>query len=453
MNREELLFALRAALTSRDTRTFQTIIRQNHPADVVALVEEAFPGELVNFLRQVPAEDRAELFGYLPDATQDEIVAALNRKELAELFDHMSHDERADVFNRLEPEQQASLLPALAQVEREDLRRLSAYEEDTAGAVMTSEYATVSPDITAAEAINWLRRAAPDSETIYQAFVIDGERRLVGTVSLRELILAPAEVRVRDIMREDVIHARVEDDKEDVAAKIARYDLIALPVINGSDKLVGIVTYDDAMDVAEEEATEDFHKGGGSLALGDLSIRDASAWNLYRRRIFWLVVLVFGNLFSGAGIAYFEELIAAYIALVFFLPLLIDSGGNAGSQSATLMVRSLATGDVRMRDWGQMLGREFGVALLLGLTMAVAVSGIGIFRGGPDIALVVSLSMVAIVVIGSLIGMSLPFILSRFKFDPATASAPLVTSIADASGVVIYLSIALLILGMPDFAG
>lgn len=421
MNREELLFALRAALTSRDAGAFQAILRQNHPADVVALLQEGFPGELMGFLRQVPPEARAELFGYLPDAAQDEVVQGLNRKELAELFNHLSPDERADVFNRLAPDQQAALLPALAQVEREDLRRLSAYEEETAGAIMTSEYATVSPDITVGEAIEWLRRAAPDSETIYQAFVIDAERRLLGTVSLRELIIAAAGTRVRDIMREDVIYARVHDDREDVAAKIARYDLIALPVINGGDKLVGIVTYDDAMDVAEEEATEDFHKGGGSLALGDLSVRNATTWNLYRRRIFWLVVLVFGNLFSGAGIAYFEELIAAYIALVFFLPLLIDSGGNAGSQSATLMVRSLATGDVRMRDWGRMLGREFGVALLLGLTMAVAVSGIGIFRGGPDIALVVSMSMVIIVIVGSVIGMSLPFVLSRFRFDPATA--------------------------------
>jgi magnesium transporter len=452
MNREELLFALRAALTSRDLGTFQRILRHNHPADVVAALEEFYPQELKDFLRQLPAEERAELFGYLPAASQDAVVRALNRKELAELFDHMSPDERADAFNRLPEMQQDALLPALAQAEREDLRRLSAYQEDTAGAVMTSEYATVNPELTAPQAIESLRRAAPDTETIYQAFVIDLERRLLGTVSLRELILAPADARVRDIMREDVIFARVEDPREEAAAKIAKYDLIALPVLNGGDRLVGIVTYDDAMDVAEAEATEDFHKGGGSLALGALSVRDASTLNLYRRRIFWLVVLVFGNLFSGAGIAYFEDLIAAYIALVFFLPLLIDSGGNAGSQSATLMVRSLATGDVQLRDWGRMLGREFGVALLLGLTMALAVSGIGIFRGGPDIALVVSISMVAIVIVGSLIGMSLPFFLSRFRLDPATASAPLVTSIADASGVVIYLSIALLILGMPEFA-
>jgi magnesium transporter len=451
MNREELLFALRAARTSRDPGTFQSIIRHNHPADVVELLEEAFPGDLRDFLLQASPESRAVLFGYLPDPTQDEIIKSLDRRQLAELFNHLSPDDRADAYNRLPQAEQQALLPALAQAEREDLRRLSAYEENTAGAVMTSEYATLHPDLSVTAAIESLRRAAPDAETIYTAFVIDEERRVLGRVTLRDLILAEPASLVREIMR-DVPFVRVDAPRAEAAAKIGKYDLIALPVINGGDKLVGIVTHDDAVDIAEEEATEDFHKGGGSLALKSLSIRDASTWNLYQRRIFWLVVLVFGNLFSGAGIAYFEELIAAYIALVFFLPLLIDSGGNAGSQSATLMVRSLATGDVRMRDWGHMLGREFGVALLLGASMAVAVSGIGLLRGGPDIALVVSMSMVIIVLIGSLIGMSLPFVLSRFGFDPATASAPLVTSIADATGVMVYLSIALLILGMPTLA-
>lgn len=450
MNREELLFALRAAITSRDSGTFQSIIKHNHPADIVSLLEEFYPNHVRDFLTQIPAENRAEVFGYLPDYRQDEIVQILNRRELVDLFNHMSADERADLYNRLSDEQQESLLPALAQVEREDIRKLSAYAENTVGAIMTSEYATVSPELTAREAIEALRREAPDKETIYQAYVIDESRKLIGAVSLRDLIVAPANATVKSIMKTDVIFARADEPREDAANKISKYDLIALPVINGGDKLVGIVTYDDAMDVVEEEATEDFHKGGGSLALRELSIRDASTWTLYRKRVFWLVVLVFGNLFSGAGIAHFEDVIAAYIALVFFLPLLVDSGGNAGSQSATLMVRSLATGDVQMSDWGKMLGREFFVAMLLGLTMAVAVSGIGIFRGGTEIAMVVSLSMVLIVIAGSVIGMSLPFLLSRFKLDPATASAPLITSIADAVGVIIYLSIALAILGMPD---
>lgn len=185
---------------------------------------------------------------------------------------------------------------------------------------------------------------------------------------------------------------------------------------------------------------------GGKL---NVSLKDASVWLLYRMRVFWLVVLVFGNIFSGAGIAHFEELIESMVTLVFFLPLLVDSGGNAGSQSATLMVRALATGDVRGRDWFSMLGKEISVALLLGLSMALAVSVIGVYRGGIDIALVVSLTMVIIVIVGSVIGMSLPFLFTKFKLDPASASAPLITSICDATGVLIYFNIASMILEMP----
>ena len=215
----------------------------------------------------------------------------------------------------------------------------------------------------------------------------------------------------------------------------------ALPVLDSDGVLLGIVTVDDLLDVAEAEATEDFHKVAsvGPLAT---SLRDAGLGLLYRRRIGRLLILVLVNVFSGAGIAYFEDVIAATVALVFFLPLLIDRSGNAGSQSATLVVRAMATGDVHARDWLLLLRRDPGVALLMGLTMAAAVSFMGIYRGGPEVAVVVSLTMIAVVISGSLVGISLPFILHRFGFDPATASAPLVTSIADISGVVIYFSLA-----------
>jgi magnesium transporter len=271
--------------------------------------------------------------------------------------------------------------------------------------------------------------------------VLDESRRLIGSVRLRDLILAPGFRRVADLMEQDTHAVDIGEDQEDVVHQLARYDLIALPVVDDAGRLVGIVTHDDAMDALEEEATEDFHKIG---TVGKLtqSVREASIGLLYRKRVFWLGLLVFGNLFSGAGIAYFEETIALHVALVFFLPLLIGSSGNAGAQSATLMVRALATGDVVLKDWGKLLSRELLVALALGLTMAFTVSLIGLARGGQAIALVVALTMLLVVVAGSLIGMSLPFILNKFRLDPATASAPLVTTIADAVGVVIYFSIA-----------
>ena len=271
--------------------------------------------------------------------------------------------------------------------------------------------------------------------------MIDDARKLLGVVSLRVLVLASPEQLINDIMVSGPVYCRVNDDQEDVAKVVARYDLIALPIIDAQDALVGIVTHDDAMDVASAEATDDFHKSGGvSTVVGRL--KDASITILYRKRVFWLVFLVFGNLLSGFSIANFEDVIAANLVLVFFLPLLVDSGGNAGSQSATLMVRALATGDVVMRDWFSLLGREAIVALMLGATMAVAISIIGYVRGDAIVSLVLALSMMSVVMIGCIIGMSLPFILNKMGLDPATASAPLITSVCDASGVLIYLFIA-----------
>ncbi|MHA7833002.1 MAG: magnesium transporter [Algiphilus sp.] len=448
MEREDVLFSLRAALNGDDS-IVPTLVRQTHPADMAAMLAEFEPIQVRRLIAQVAATERAEIFGYLPPEFQLEVVQLMTRPELVALFVEMSSDERADLYNELPQDAQETLLPALAQVEREDIRKLAAYEEGTVGSVMTSEYATLTPELTARQAVEQLRRVAPDKETIYQAYVIDELRRLIGTVSLRDLIIAPPHARVEQFMKHDPIHCRAEEEQREAAHMISKYDLIALPVVDADERLVGIVTYDDAMDVAEEAATTGFHKAGGSSGALGSSIRDASITSLYRSRVFWLVVLVFGNIFSGAGIAHFEETISTHLSLLFFLPLLIASAGNAGSQASTLMVRALATGDVLMRDWGRMLGREFLVASLLGLTMAVAISGIGAWRGGVDIAWVVAMTMIIVVVVGSLIGMSLPFAMSRLKVDPATASAPLVASIADVTGVVIYFTIAAAMLGTP----
>ncbi len=412
------------------------VLRPIDAADVIALIKPEFAWQL---LERLP--NRATVFSYLETTVQVTMAHKFPRESMAILLGEMPADERTDLFKRLDQRQRDALLPALAHAKREDIRRLAAYEEGTAGALMTSDYATLSAEMSVDEALKALRLEAPDAETIYHTYVIDGARKLLGVISLRALILAAPEERIDAIMLSNVIASNVNDDQEDVAKMIARYDLIALPIIDDFGALVGIVTHDDAMDVASAEATDDFHKAGGvSTSIGKL--KDASLRVLYRKRVFWLVFLIFGNLLSGFSIANFEDIIAANLVLVFFLPLLVDSGGNAGSQSATLMVRALATGDVVMRDWFSLLGREAIVALMLGVTMAVAVSVIGYIRGDAVVSLVLALSMVSVVLIGSVIGMSLPFVLNKLGFDPATASAPLITSISDASGVLIYLFIA-----------
>lgn len=419
-----------------------------HPADLADALQEMEPSDAWIALRQADPGCQADVFGYLEPGFQTSLAMVTPRADLAAIVMEMKADERVDLYKGLSEEQREALMPALAHAEREDIRRLSSYAEGTAGAIMTSDYAALSPDLSATMALTVLRMEAPDKETINRAYVIGQDRSLLGSVRLQDLITAPAHASVADIMEVNTHAIHVDDDVEDAARRIAHYDVIALPVVDDGGRLVGIITHDDALDVMEAEATDDFHRVGTVTNLVS-SVGTASIAMLYRARIAWLMLLVFGNIFSGAGIAYFEDTIAANLALMFFLPILIASGGNAGSQSATLVVRALGTGEIGAADWSRMLGRELAVGILLGLSMACAIAAIGVLRGGPRIALVIALSMVLIVLVGSLIGMLLPFALSRFKMDPATASTPLVTSIADATGVLIYFSIAKSILVMP----
>jgi len=455
MNRNELLIDIKALHISGNSEAMQRLLLTWQPADIAEILsdllhEDSFSLEdVADLLLLMPLSTRARIFGYLPLNEQGRLSHILPPLDAAQLIQEMPHDERADLFNLMSEDLQKTLLNSMEAVEREDMQQLASYEEGTAGSIMTSDFATLEAHLNASDAIIQLRKTGRDKETIYQAYVIDSSKKLLGTLSLRDLIMAEPETPISDFMTREMISIRADESREIAAQAISKYDLIALPVLDNADRLVGIVTYDDAMDVASEAADVDFRKVG---AVGEIvgGLKDASIRLLYKKRVFWLVLLVFGNIFSGAGIAYFEETIEAYIALVFFLPLLVDSGGNAGSQSATLMVRALATGEVMMKDWAGMLVRELIVAGLLGATMAAAVSLLGIWRGGMEIALVVAITMQVVVVVGSVIGMSLPFLLSKLKFDPATASAPLITSIADACGVIIYFGVATFILDIPS---
>lgn len=412
-----------------------------HAVDLASSLESMPTAEIAQKLSGLPLPRRAEVFSYLRLDIQAEIAHLMGPLGLAEVVTEMNADDRADLFNLLPLEEQQLLMRDLAQEEREDIRRLSTHAENTAGAIMTTDYATLGAGMTVDEAIVALRREAPAKETIYRSYILDENGRLIGAIRLNDLILATNETRIGDIMDRAPVSVAVDTDQEEVARMTARYDILALPVVDAGGRLVGIVTHDDVADVLQAEATEDFQKIA-TISPFSQSVRHAGVGVLYSKRIFWLALLVFGNLFSGAGIAYFEETILAYVALVFFLPLLIDSSGNAGAQSATLMVRALATGDVALRDWRDLILRELLIATALGLTMALVVFPIGIVRGGAEIALIVGVTMVIVVIIGSLVGMSLPFLLSRLRLDPATASGPLVTTISDAIGVLVYFSIA-----------
>lgn len=446
----EFFQPLYEALEREAPEEIQAAVASFNAADLAEFIEfslEEGEDTGLRLLRQLPVDQQAKVFGYIGPDNQLVLYRLIPRREMVGLVTAMSADERADLFNLLDDDQQHVLFQSLASREREDLRRLASFEEGTAGALMTSDYAVVSSGMTVASALSLLRNTAPDKETIYQAYVIDGDHCLLGAISLRNLITSPPGVVVDTLMATGLVSAHTHTEQEEVARLISRYDLLALPITDDDNRLVGIVTYDDAMDVAEAEATEDIHKSA-TVGRLDTSLKTATPFSLYRSRVQWLVILVFANIFTGAGIAYFESTISAHIALLFFMPLLVASAGNAGAQSATLMVRGLATGDVTASDWGLLLGKDILVATALGLTMSAAVLLVGFLRAGPEIAIVVAITMIAVVLVGSLIGMLLPFVLDKLRFDPATASTPLITTIADVSGVLIYFSVATALLGL-----
>ncbi|TVQ98908.1 MAG: magnesium transporter [Desulfovibrionales bacterium] len=454
MKDPQIITTLKEYLDAESPKALRDFAASLHPADLGDSLDEVSTKEAAQVLEILFPHHSAEVLGQLDADLQLDIVLRLSDKRLADIVTNMFSDERVDLIQLLPEERRQNVLRLLARAEREDILRLGAYQEGTAGAIMTSDYAVLRPTLTARQALDKLRLEAPDKETIYYTYVIDEQRRLMGLVSLRDLIMAPPEKKVEDVMRRDPVCARVDDDQEDAARSLAKYDILALPVIDAKDALVGIITFDDVHDVIEQEASEDFHRMG-SIAEGfgpsasDLSgFKPVDLYYLFLKRVPWLLALVFVNIFTGAGIAHFEDTIQAVVSLVFFLPLLIGSGGNAGSQSATLMVRALATGEVHMKDWFKLLSREIIIALAIGLCMGMAVSLIGIFRVGPDVTIVVAMSMVTIVLMGSLMGMSLPFLLTHFRMDPATASAPLIASLADIFGILIYFGIATWYLGL-----
>ena len=419
-----------------------------HVQDIAEALTDFGPSMVLEVLGMLPVDERPQVFAYLPTAQQYQLLDAADDDFGIPLLRALPADDQTALLESLKPEQLQDILRLLAPAEVRKAMEQLGYPEQSAGRLMNTEFVTLRPNWSLARALDHVRRQGYQGDGVNTLYVTDHRGRLQGTISLKRLVLEAPDQSVQSLISGPLVSIDASESRNEAARAIQHYDITALPVVDKNGVLLGAVTVDDVMDVVQEEATEDFHKIGAVGALG-LSLRDARPSLLYRKRVGWLVLLVFVNLLSGAGIAFYEATIEQVIALVFFLPLIIASGGNAGSQSATLMVRALATGDVAPRDWLRLWGREFGVAIALGLTMGAAIYGVGLWRGGGEVALVVSLSMVLVVAFGSMIGMVLPMMLNRFEFDPATASAPLITSIADVCGILIYFSIATAILTLP----
>jgi len=450
---------IREFLREKDSESLRAFCEAIHPVVVGEMISALSPKEAWNVLRCVPIPLRAKIFSHLEEDIQVALVTSLPREEIAFLFADMAPDDRVDLFKRMPEDKREAILPALAQAEREDIRRLAAYGEGTAGAVMTSDYAVLSPYFTVTQAIERLRKEAPDKETIYYAYVVDEHRRLLGFVSLKDLILASPDALVQNIMHREFVFARVDDDQEEAARKIQKYNLIALPVVNGDDVLVGIITHDDAMDVVTQEQTEDMEKIMAIAGAHKVGVYlKTSSWVHFRNRAYWIVGLAALELVSGIIIRGFEATLMRMMILALYMPMVADTGGNTGSQSATVVIRALALGEISPKDAFKVLFKELKIAALLALVLGVLSWGkvmflshgtaipAGYSLGKISVAIAVALSLQ--VVTATLIGAVLPLAAASMNFDPAVVASPALTTIVDITGLLIYFATAKTFLGV-----
>jgi magnesium transporter len=445
---------LRELIHAGERDAVREFLEEHHPGQVAELVEDLEPSEGDTLINLLEPRVRAEVMSYLEPETQVRVVEAMNPEDAATLLQVMSHDERAVLVKRLDDDIVDDILRRLANAEREDIRRLASYEQGTAGAVMTTDYATLPPDITVREAIDRLRREAPDKETIYYSYIVDENRKLLGLVSLKTLLLSRPRARIEEVMSTEPISARLDDDQESVARKIEDYDLIAIPVVDIDDRLVGIVTYDDAMDILQREQTEDILRFGGVAAdheEDEVPYWQSSVINAVRRRIGWLLLLFFGGTLTSFIVRMFHWVdvrLEPEINLAMFIPLLIGTGGNAGSQSVGTIIRGLALGEITRADAMRVLVREWTTGLLLGLLLGL----LGflytwlILRNPPLVSLVIALAILGICTWANSVGALVPMLARRLGIDPAVVSAPMISTLVDATGLIIYYTIAIFLL-------
>jgi magnesium transporter len=409
---------------------------------IAEIIEELSPGDDILIFRLLSSSNAKDTFQLLSHDKQEQIIEGIakNTQKLSSLLNDLDPDDRTAFFEEVPGQVSQRLIQLLSAEERKIALQLLGYPEESIGRLMTPEFVAVKVHFTIGQTIEHIRKFGHNSETLNVIYIVDDNWKLIDDIRIRQIILADPDQSISELMDQRYVSLNAYDDQETAVRVFKDHDRVALPVTDSDGVLLGIVTFDDIMDVEEEEATEDFHKFG-AFQNAILNPLKAKATLMYQKRILWLTILVFMNIFAGAAISHFENVIQSMVSLMFFLPFLIGSGGNAGSQSATLMIRSLATGDVEASDWFKLLGKEFLVSFLLGITMAAGVALIAGFKS-PEIIFVVASTMVITVMAGSLIGLTIPFIFTKLKIDPATASAPLITSLADITGVWIYFSIA-----------
>ena len=430
-------------------------MNQMNPTDIASIFDEADKKDVPVLFRLLPKELAAQTFAYLDSDQQEQLILAFSDKEIRDMVDELFLDDTVDIIEEMPANVVSRILKNTDEATRRQINELLAYPDDSAGSVMTPEFVYLNKNMTVLEAFDKIRSVGVAKETIYTCYVTE-ERKLIGVVSLLDLVTAPQNTKVEQIMDENVISVNTKEDKETVAATFAKYDLLALPVVDGENRLVGIVTVDDAIDVMQDENTEDIELMA-AIVPTDKPYFKTSVFETFLKRIPWLLILMVSATFTGMIITGFEEKLAASVALTAFIPMLMDTGGNAGGQSSTTIIRGLSLGNIQLKDVLKVLWKEMRVAVLCGVVLAV-VNFVKIMLvdrlllGNSDInamvALVVCLTLVVAVFIAKIIGCTLPIGAKVIGFDPAVMASPFITTIVDAISLLSYFWIAQALLGI-----
>lgn len=442
---------LKELIESRQYARFRQEIEDYNVQDIAEYLEEMPKAERNRIFRILPKSIAADVFSYLDIELQQDMITSMSDMEAADLIDNLYADDAADLMEEMPANVVKKLLASASPETRRDINHLLKYPEDSAGSIMTVEFVDLKESLTVAQAIERIRRVGIDKETINVCYVLDNNRKLLGTVALRYLLLSNPEEVIGNIMHENVVTINTLDDQEEVARTFQKYDFTAMPVVDSEGRLVGIITVDDVVDIMEQEATEDIEMMA-AITPTDKSYMRTGIWETYKKRIPWLLLLMISATFTGKIIQHYEEAIATagYLVLTSFIPMLMDTGGNCGSQASVSIIRSLSLDELEFRDLFRVSFKEMRVALLCGITLAVAnlVKLLLIDRVTLSVAAVVCLTLVITVFAAKIVGASLPMLARKAGFDPAVMASPFITTIVDALSLMIYFQIATAMLGL-----
>src|SRR5882757_5103506 len=451
---------IKSLIDARNFTALREIFREFPPADVAEVILDMPEDEQVIIFRVLPHDLAADVFEYLGIEEQQKLLRAMAHEQVVAILNEMSPDDRTALLEELPSAAARQLIRLLTPEERRVATALLGYPEDSVGRLMTPDFIAVREDWTIQQVLDYIREHGQDSETLNVIYVVDERGKLIDDIRMREFLLKPLNSPVRDLMEKTFITLNVTDPQRDALNIFRKYDRTVLPVIDSTGVLLGIVTVDDMLDVAEKEATEDIQKFGGMEALEEPYMR-IPLWRMVRKRAGWLIILFLGEMLTATAMANYQEELAKALVLALFLPLIVSSGGNSGSQASTLMIRAMALGEVTLRDWWRVMGREVQAGLSLGLILGVigivrvgawAIIGEQYFHQQPYgahwhlVALTVGIALVGVVLWGTLSGSMLPFLLRRVGADPATSSAPFVATLVDVTGLIIYFSLAMVIM-------